>query len=118
MTDWDWRTGEWEYERREMMTTIRVVCPECATIIDLQPEEIVIVDRELYVFHCPTCDEKVAKRADAKILALLLSAGVELYDTPDVDPQDVKDGPPFTPDDSIDLHEALNNDEEVEKWLK
>lgn len=101
------------------MTTIRVVCPECQTIIDLQPPEIVIVDRELYVFHCPTCDDKVAKRADKKVLALLLSCGVEIFTTPAVDPADVNDpdDPLFTADDQIDLHVLLEDEEAIARWL-
>jgi predicted RNA-binding Zn-ribbon protein involved in translation (DUF1610 family) len=102
------------------MTTIRVNCPECHENIDLEPHDLVIIDnRTMYVFHCPNCDDKVAKRADKKVLALLLSVGVAVYEAPPVDPQDKYDvnAPRFTSDDLIAFHFTLEDEEAIAAWL-
>jgi hypothetical protein len=83
-----------------------------------------------YRFTCPTCMDDVEKRADRKIVALLVSAGVdvasrgatiteELFDQePYVDqgPQRPQ-VPAFTVDDLIDFHFALQDDALVAEFL-
>src|SRR3972149_3181724 len=64
------------------MTTIRTTCPRCGEV-DMGPESILLQvvrgGREgTYRFECPTCMESVEKRADRKIVALLVSAGVDV----------------------------------------
>jgi hypothetical protein len=87
-----------------------------------------------YRFDCPTCMEPVEKRADRKIVALLVSAGVdvagrgtgsvpELFDEPEQgfeapDPRDtLPSGPSFTIDDVIDFHFRLQDDRYIQDFL-
>jgi hypothetical protein len=81
-----------------------------------------------YRFTCPTCFDAVEKRADRKIVALLVSAGVDmaargtdtLEDTEplfDREPDlrgPLPEGPPFTLDDLIDFHFMLQDDRIME----
>jgi hypothetical protein len=85
-----------------------------------------------YRFTCPRCDDSVEKRADRKIVALLVSAGVdvsgrspagtaEMFE-PDVDlPEDPRGplppGPAFSIDDVIDFHFKLENERYIEQFL-
>ena len=84
-----------------------------------------------YRFDCPTCMEPVEKRADRKIVALLVSAGVdvsgrrtttaELFDSDDEIPDDPRGplppGPAFSIDDVIDFHFMLADDRYIEQFL-
>lgn len=89
-----------------------------------------------YRFTCPTCMDAVEKRADRKIVALLVSAGVDVagrgmaVDTeeiteslfePEPAPEDPRGplpaGPAFTMDDVIDFHFALQDDGAVRQFL-
>lgn len=85
-----------------------------------------------YRFECPTCMEPVEKRADRKIVALLVSAGVDvagragggvpdLYeDEPELpeDPRgDLPAGPAFSIDDVIDFHFRLEDDRYLRDFL-
>lgn len=86
-----------------------------------------------YRFTCPTCMDAVEKRADRKIVALLVSAGVdvsgrgvlaeaettellerELLSDP---PESRPGGPPFTVDDLIDFHFLLRDDRAIQAFL-
>lgn len=119
------------------MTTIRTTCPRCGEV-DMGPESILLLvaqgGREgTYRFTCPTCMDAVEKRADRKIVALLVSAGVdvagrgrtateELFDdVPDETPVDPRGplpaGPPFTIDDVIDFHFQLQDDSYIREFL-
>jgi len=82
----------------------------------------------IYRFTCPACQDSVKKRADRKIVALLVSAGVDmatrrtdtLEDTellfdPEPDPRGpLPEGPSFTLDDLIDFHFLLQDDHTIE----
>ncbi|HEY7659435.1 MAG TPA: hypothetical protein VIC58_02425 [Actinomycetota bacterium] len=83
-----------------------------------------------YRFDCPTCMEPVEKRADRKIVALLVSAGVdvagrgghptELFEVePELeDPRGpLPPGPAFTIDDVIDFHFKLEDDRYIQEFL-
>ncbi len=83
-----------------------------------------------YRFTCPSCLDPVEKRADRKIVALLVSAGVdvrsrggtataELFDAEAaVDPRPpMPDAPAFTLDDLIDFHFALQDDGWIDRFL-
>src|SRR5919201_1329557 len=66
------------------VTTIRTTCPQCGEV-DMSPEAILLSIRDRagegsYRFSCPTCMHTVEKPADRKVVALLLSAGVEIDD--------------------------------------
>jgi hypothetical protein len=67
------------------MTTIRTTCPQCGEV-DMGPESILLSvqgggSEGTYRFVCPECLGSVEKRADRKIVALLVSAGVDVSDT-------------------------------------
>jgi hypothetical protein len=86
-----------------------------------------------YRFTCPTCYDAVEKRADRKIVALLVSAGVDvapreefesqaesLFDGHEglLDPRGaLPDGPAFTIDDLIDFHFCLQDDRYIQDFL-
>ncbi len=83
-----------------------------------------------YRFTCPNCMDAVEKRADRKIVALLVSAGVDVAgrggaatlpfddDLPEEDPRGpLPDGPPFTIDDLIDFHFKLRDDSSIRDFL-
>lgn len=83
-----------------------------------------------YRFTCPSCLDAVEKRADRKIVALLVSAGVDvasrsstqtaqLFDEGamvEPDPP-IPDAPAFTLDDLIDFHFALQDDAWIQRFL-
>lgn len=81
-----------------------------------------------YRFTCPTCMDDVEKRADRKIVALLVSAGVDVAarsGTATLFEQDVEgdlapplpDAPAFTIDDVIDFHFRLEDDRYIQEFL-
>jgi predicted RNA-binding Zn-ribbon protein involved in translation (DUF1610 family) len=118
---------------RGEMTTIRTTCPRCGEV-DMSPEAILLSIRDQrgegsYRFACPECLNTIEKPADRKVVALLLSAGVELADagTDDLEHEPEPDGyeplelhaggPPFTVDDLITFHFLLKDDEELSRLL-
>jgi predicted RNA-binding Zn-ribbon protein involved in translation (DUF1610 family) len=116
------------------MTLIRTTCPRCGEV-ELGPEAISLsvgdADEEpFYRFQCPACRESVLKRADSKIVALLVSAGVGLEargsDTgrengdSGSEPTELlitAPGPPFTLDDLLDFHLLLQDDARLTRAL-
>jgi predicted RNA-binding Zn-ribbon protein involved in translation (DUF1610 family) len=112
------------------MTTIRTTCPRCGEV-DMGPEAISLSVRGngregSYRFVCPSCSDDVEKRADRKIVALLVSAGVDLdRDEPVPHPElfDVDEGgslisgPPLTIDDIIEFHFLLEDDSYIREFL-
>ncbi len=86
-----------------------------------------------YRFTCPTCYNDVEKRADRKIVALLVSAGVDVAGRggaleertePMFDQEEIVDprgplpaGPPLTTNDLIDFHFKLQDDRYIEEFL-
>ena len=117
------------------MTTIRTTCPRCGEV-DMGPESILLQVVKggcegSYRFVCPSCMDPVEKRADRKIVALLVSAGVDV-DASKPEPEDAQmeleygeeqelerrpDGPPFTIDDVIRFHFQLEDDRFLEQLL-
>lgn len=114
------------------MTIIRMTCPGCGEV-DVGPESVLLHvlggGREgIYSFTCPACLDDVEKRASRKIMALLVSAGVEVEDRsghPSTlrsgagpDPRGpLPTGPAFTLDDLIDFHFLLQEDRSLEELL-
>jgi len=121
------------------MTTIRTTCPRCGEV-DMGPEAILLSvlhgGREgTYRFTCPTCLDGVEKRADRKIVALLVSAGVDVSGRGEVEertmpmfeeePEEQRidprgrlpEGPAFTIDDLIDFHFTLQDDRHIQEFL-
>ena len=87
-----------------------------------------------YRFTCPSCADDVEKRADRKIVALLVSAGVDidrgagtraglldpetLFDAQPEDPRGpLMEGPSFTIDDLIEFHFMLEDDQHIQEFL-
>ena len=101
------------------------------------PEAILLSVREngregSYRFSCPSCEDDVEKRADRKIVALLVSAGVDirqgagrldpnlLFDQgdPPAEPlEQAPDGPPLSADDLIEFHFMLDDDRYIRDFL-
>ena len=96
------------------------------------PEAILLSIRDRagegsYRFSCPSCAHTVEKPADRKVVALLLSAGVELDGEeprtsaePAPSHEDMErrpGGPPFTVDDLIGFHFLLEDDEALYRLL-
>jgi hypothetical protein len=99
------------------------------------PESILLSVRQngregSYRVTCPSCEDDVEKRADRKIVALLVSAGVdieqgegapnpELFDDEDIDDPrgQMPDGPPFSIDDVIEFHYLLEDDRQIQEFL-
>jgi hypothetical protein len=116
---------------RPEMTTIRTTCPRCGEV-DMGPEAIFLSVRSngregSYRFTCPSCADDVEKRADRKIVALLVSAGVDLdrpvdEPTPELFDDDLAfserpHGPPFTADDVIEFHYLLEDETYIRDFL-
>ena len=99
------------------------------------PEAILLSVRDdgregSYRFTCPGCADDVEKRADRKIVALLVSAGVDIAQ-PDRDPSsqaamlfDGADaerttpmGPAFSIDDVIEFHFLLQDDRYIQDFF-
>ena len=87
-----------------------------------------------YRFTCPTCMDDVEKRADRKIVALLVSAGVDLDPGRDgsgggdpgmteslFDHEEAEgnrtSGPMFNTDDMIEFHFMLEDDDYIRDFL-
>jgi len=96
------------------------------------PEAIMLSVRQSgregsYRFTCPNCADDVEKRADRKIVALLVSAGVDiersesdqmLFDDEEGEPRGVMpQGPVFSIDDVIEFHYLLEDDRYIEEFL-
>jgi hypothetical protein len=92
----------------------------------MSPEAIMLSIRDRagegsYRFSCPECMNTIEKPADRKVVALLISAGVELADSdgeedaPTLEaveaPETRPAGPPFTVDDLITFHFLLRDDD-------
>jgi hypothetical protein len=99
------------------------------------PEAILLSVRQngregSYRFTCPNCADDVEKRADRKIVALLVSAGVPVAGSPAAEapthPSSFEnefvaeaedDYPPLTLDDLIQFHFMLQDDDALEKFF-
>jgi hypothetical protein len=96
------------------MTTIRATCPTCGQV-DLTPVQVFLCLRgeaSFYRFGCPTCQSSVDKLADRKVVALLLSAGVNLGDGSPAIPSvrvEHEDLPPLTRQDLGAFRELLRD---------
>ena len=115
------------------MTTIRTTCPRCGEV-DMGPEAILLSVRDdgregSYRFTCPGCADDVEKRADRKIVALLVSAGVDIaqpdrdanqaamfFDDAD-DRRSIPSGPAFSIDDVIEFHFLLQDDRYIQDFF-
>jgi hypothetical protein len=84
------------------MPTLRMVCDVCETIVDRDPEEVLLTsDYTRYIFWCDECGENVSKPTDHAILALLQAAGVVVME---------RELPVLTVDDLLDFHDAIDHE--------
>ena len=101
------------------------------------PEAILLSVRQngregSYRFTCPSCEDDVEKRADRKIVALLVSAGVDIDQAEGDagrasgalrragvdDPRGpLPTGPAFSIDDVIEFHYLLEDERYIEEFL-
>jgi hypothetical protein len=103
------------------------------------PEAILLSVRDngregSYRFTCPGCADDVEKRADRKIVALLVSAGVDIergdggvggsdhlfdheVEEGPVNPELAPGGPPLSADDLIEFHYLLEDDRYIQDFL-
>jgi hypothetical protein len=115
------------------MTTIRTTCPRCGAV-EMGIDAVLLSIRQgvgegSYRFLCPGCLDTVEKPADEKIVALLLSVGVDVdgldseedFDDPsELEAEFLEDRPPgpaFTVDDLISFHFLLQDDDRLAKAL-
>jgi hypothetical protein len=122
------------------MTTIRTTCPHCGAV-EMGVDAVVLSIRDtsgtgIYRFLCPACSDLVEKPADRNIVAVLVSAGVDLADPnggaetviqgqfdDGVDeganphPESHAGGPALTLDDLLAFHLLLGDDEQLERAL-
>lgn len=100
------------------MATIRASCPGCGDV-ELTSKDVRVMvcttnDEGSYTFRCPSCLLAVSKPAEPRIVDLLVSAGVGLttWELP-LELAESHVGAPFTYDDLLDFHFALQDD----SWL-
>jgi len=94
------------------MATIKATCPMCGDV-DLTPRQVHVrvieaieddLSRRTYTFGCPQCHEDVEKSADAEVVRLLSTAGVEIERVAvPAEAREHHDGAPIGYDDLLDL---------------
>jgi hypothetical protein len=106
-------TMQEETDRREsVVATIRASCPTCGDV-ELTSRDVVVRvcaadDEGSYAFRCPSCRMAVAKRADPKIVDLLVSSGVCLCVwQPPAELAEIHEGEPISYDDLLEFHYLL-----------
>lgn len=101
------------------MTTIKATCPECGEV-SLRPADVELrvfaasEEQDYYAFACPECGDRIHKSADARIIRLLRTGGVEPVETathPEHPPAGL---PPITRDELLDFHEFLQRDDWID----
>lgn len=98
------------------MATIKATCPACGEV-SLTPDDLELwifpdeADADFYAFDCPDCEQRVEKPADARIVGLLRTGGVEPRQAA-AHPEAPPDGlPPITHDELLDFHQLLQRDD-------
>lgn len=98
------------------MTTIKATCPGCGEI-DLVADDILLrigatQAVNTYGFSCPDCGDFIEKKADDRVIRLLLSGGVVPMPVHlPAEALEVHSGPAFTLDDVLDFHLQLQGDD-------
>lgn len=100
------------------MTTIKATCPTCGEV-SLTSDEVELrvfpdgAQEDFYAFDCPDCAQRVRKPADARVVRLLRTGGVEPSETASHPEQPPQGLPPITRDELLEFHELLQRDD----WL-
>ena len=102
------------------VTTIRANCPSCGDV-QLRPNDLTVrvcSDDEsgAYTFRCPDCEMPVAKDASRRIVDLLVGSGVrmQVWRLP-AELRERPAGPSLQPDDLLDFHLQLQQDDWFEQ---
>jgi hypothetical protein len=105
-----------------MATVIKASCSECGDV-ELSTGDMMVrvctqVDQASYIFRCPSCRMSVAKKAERRIVELLVASGVriERWDLPQ-EMFEEKLGSPISHDDLIDFHRLLQADDWFDELL-
>ncbi|MGH9154721.1 MAG: hypothetical protein ACRD1K_02450 [Acidimicrobiales bacterium] len=95
-------------------TLIRATCDTCGDVelrvSDVQVLLCATTNEGSYTFRCTSCRFAVAKPADARVVDVLIAAGVELvvWDMP-AELDEIHDGPPISYDDLMEFHFVLES---------
>ncbi len=130
------KRAKWTADTAVEMTLIRTTCPRCGEV-EMGADAVLLSVRHpsqeaSYRFECPRCRDQVEKPADAKIVALLVSAGVDLDESADGRVSGGADtvpthwgeregraaAPPLTWDDLLDFHLQLEDDDLIARELQ
>jgi hypothetical protein len=108
------------------VTTIRASCQDCGDV-QLRPADLKVRvcsddNSGAYVFSCPYCGHGVSKPAEARIVELLVSSGVELevWRLP-AELEERRQGQRISYDDVLDFHLLMCRDdwfEQVERSVE
>lgn len=102
------------------MAIIRASCPDCGDV-ELTSRDVTVrvnstTNEGSYAFQCPECQMAVSKAAEARIIDLLVSSGVELYVwTVPAELLEERSGPPIDYDDLLQFHTDLQQADWFEK---
>ncbi len=108
------------------MTDLLLTCGRCYADVNVRVELAVLRVNDVpdakgeLLFRCPSCNLPEAQPLGARVLALLLQAGVPpiTLSEPTLDSRDkAPAGPPFTWDDLLDWHEQLKSVVSVDSWM-
>lgn len=95
------------------MTRIEATCPTCGTV-ERAPEDFElgvcanVATASWYAFVCPSCEERIQKHADERVIELLIAEGVTPSQwTLPAELLEAHDGPPLSLDDVLDFHLLL-----------
>lgn len=102
------------------MATIRASCPDCGDVEltnkDVRVLVCVTTDEGSYAFRCPSCLLAVSKPAEARIVDLLVSAGVGLTTwTMPAELDESKAGAAINYDDLLEFHFELQKEDWFER---
>jgi hypothetical protein len=104
------------------MAMIRASCPTCGDV-ELTTRDVRVLlcsttYESSYAFQCPSCRVAVAKPAEARVVDVLLAAGISLsvWHMP-AELEEVKTGPPISHDDLLEFHFQLSNVADLDSVL-
>lgn len=112
-----------EIFRQNIMTTIRVTCPDCGdnelAVNDLKARVLADTDHAEYRFRCADCGMVSVKPLEPRTLELLASAGVHISTwTLPAELSETHDGLTITHNDILDFHALLSKDDELAAALE
>ena len=101
------------------MTWIEATCPTCGSV-EMTPDDIVLAicsnhaEASYYGFTCPVCIEDIRKRAEDRVVELLIAEGVRptRWSLP-AEALEEHRGPPLSIDDVLDFRIAM----EASSWF-